>query len=62
MTTISKKVKTSSICPTALLTQTQEKEKLCCLFPGSMLEYKNQISTIFAVKLQHLLNQKLYIG
>ena len=32
-----------SACPTALLTQKQNRERLCCIFLGSLLEYKKQI-------------------
>ena len=44
----SNKLKTSSVCPTALLTQKQDSEILCCIFPGSLLECKKQIDEIFA--------------
>ena len=47
---ISKKPKTFSACPTALLTQKQDSERLCCIFPGSLLDCKKQIDEIFAEK------------
>ena len=43
----SKKVKSFFACRTALLTQKKKSEVLCCIFPGSLLEYKKQIDNIF---------------
>ena len=40
----SKKPKTFSVCPTNLLTPKQERERLCCLFPGSLLENKKKLT------------------
>ena len=54
----SKKPKTLSVCPTVLLTQKQDREKLCCLFPGSLLEYKKEIDIIFAEETATLLESK----
>ena len=54
----SKKPKTLSVCPTVLLTQKQDRERLCCLFPGSLLEYKKEIDIIFAEETATLLESK----
>jgi hypothetical protein len=44
-----KKFKSSSACPTvSLLTQKQNRERLCCIFPGSMLKFNSGIKRIFA--------------
>jgi hypothetical protein len=43
-----KKQKMSSVCPTVLSTQKQDRERICCIFPGSVLEHKKQIDRIFA--------------
>ena len=52
-----KKLKTSSVCPTvSLLTPIQNREKLCCVFPGSMLEYSKDIKNIFAAETATLLS------
>ena len=52
-----KKLKTSSNCPTvSLLTPKQNREKLCCVFPGSMLEYSKEIKSIFAAETATLLS------
>ena len=47
-----------SVCPTALSTQKQESERICCIFPGSVLEYKKQIDKIFAEETATLLDSK----
>ena len=53
------KLKTSSECPTvSLLTSSQNREKLCCVFPGSMLEYSKEIKKIFAEETATLLAHK----
>jgi hypothetical protein len=58
-TVSSKKLKSSFACPTvSLLTQKQNREKLCCIFPGSMLEYSKQIKRIFAEETATLLAHK----
>ena len=54
----SKKPKNFSVFPTVLLTQKQERERLCCLFPGSLLEYKKEIDIIFAEETATLLESK----
>ena len=54
----SKKPKILSVCPTVLLTQKQDRERLCCIFPGSLLEYKKQIDKIFAEETAALLESK----
>ena len=52
-----KKLKTSSVCPTvSLLNPIQNREKLCCVFPGSMLEYSKEIKSIFAAETATLLS------
>ena len=52
-----KKLKTSSKCPTVpLLAPIQNREKLCCVFPGSMLEYSKEIKSIFATETATLLS------
>ena len=52
-----KKLKSSLICPTvSLLTQKQNREKLCCIFPGSMLEYSKEIKSIMAAETATLLS------
>ena len=57
-TASNKKLKTSSECPTvSLLTQKQNREKLCCVVPGSMLEYRKEIKSIFAAETATLLCQ-----
>ena len=50
-----------SVCPTALLTQKQDRERLCCIFPGSRLEYKktNWHKSLLR-KLQFYGNQKVW--
>ena len=53
-----KKPKTLSVCPTVLLTQKQDRERLCCLFPGSLLDYKKEIDKIFAEETAVLLESK----
>ena len=54
----SKKPKNFSVFPTVLLTQKQERERLCCLSPGSLLEYKKEIDKIFAEETAVLLESK----
>ena len=55
----SKKLKSSFACPTvSLLTQKQNREKLCCIFPGSMLEFSKEIKSIFAEETAPLLAHK----
>ena len=44
--------------PTALLTQKQNRERLCCIFPGSLLEYKKQIDKIFTEETAMLMESK----
>ena len=53
-----KKAKKLSVCPTALLPQKQDRERLCCIFPGSLLEFKNEIDNIFAEETAVLLESK----
>ena len=53
-----KKQKMSSVCLTVLSTQKQERERICCIFPGSVLEYKKQIDKIFAEETATLLESK----
>ena len=53
-----KRHKISSVCPTTLSTQKQERERICCIFPGSVLEYKKQIDKIFAEETATLLDSK----
>jgi len=53
-----KKQKMLSVCPTALFTQKQERERICCIFPGSVLEYKKQIDQIFKEETATLLDSK----
>ena len=53
-----KKQKMLSVCPTVLSTQKQERERICCIFPGSVLEYKKQIDKIFAEETATLLDSK----
>ena len=53
-----KKPKILSVCPTAFSTQKQERERICCIFPGSVLEYKKQIDKIFAEETATLLDSK----
>jgi len=56
-TVSNKKLKSSLICPTvSLLTQKQNREKLCCIFPGSMLEYSKEIKSIMAAETATLLS------
>ena len=56
-TVLQKKLKTSFECPTvSLLTPKQNREKLCCVFPGSMLEFTKEIKSIFAVETATLLS------
>ena len=56
-TVSNKKLKTSSICQiVSLLTPMQNREKLCCVFPGSMLEYSKEIKSIFAAETATLLS------
>ena len=46
---LNKKLKSSFACPTvSLLTQKQNREKLYCIFPESMLEFSKDIKRIFA--------------
>ena len=48
-----KKLKSSFACPTvSVLTQKQNREKLCCIFPGSMLEYSKRSKVFLQQKLQ----------
>ena len=54
----SKKLKTNSACPTVLLPQYQDKERMCCMFPGSLLEKKSFIDKIFAEEYALLLESK----
>ena len=56
----SKKPKNVSVFPTVLLTQKQERERLCCVFPGSLLEYKKEIDKIFAEETAILLESKYF--
>ena len=41
-----KRPKTTSVCPNVLLPQIQDKKRLCCIFPGSLLEIKSNWSNI----------------
>ena len=54
-----KKPKIISVCPTVLLTQKQGTERLCCIFPGSLLEYKNKLTQFSLKKLLFCWNQKV---
>ena len=47
-----------SVYPTAHSTKKQERERICCIFPGSVLEYKKQIDKIFAEETATLLDSK----
>ena len=56
-TVLQKKLKTSFECPTvSLLTPKQNREKLCCIFPGSMMEFRKEIKSIFAAETATLLS------
>ena len=55
----SKKLKSFFACPTvSFLTQKQNREKLCCIFPGSMLKHSKEIKKIFAEEIATLLAHK----
>ena len=43
-----KRPNTTSVCPNVLLPQIQDKKRLCCIFPGSLLEIKPQIDRILS--------------
>ena len=52
-----KKQKTSA-CMTVLSPDSKKKERLCCIFPGSVLEIRNEINQIFKDELSLLLKSK----
>ena len=52
-----KKQKTSA-CMTVLSSDSKKKERLCCIFPGSVLEIRNEINQIFKEELSLLFRSK----
>jgi len=52
-----KKQKTSA-CMTVLSPDSKKKERLCCIFPGSVLEIRNEINQIFKEELSLLFKSK----
>ena len=53
-----KKAQNFSACPTTLLTQKKNRERLCCIFQGSLQEHKKHIDKIFAEEAATLMESK----
>ena len=54
------RIKTTPACSTVLLPQFQDKERLCCIFLGSVLEIKPQIDQILAKESAIFLENKTH--
>ena len=52
------KIKKTSACRTVLSSDSKKKERLCCIFPGSVLEIRNEINQIFKDELSLFFKSK----